>query len=66
MSKVSDWFEVLEEIKSTNPLNNLAKKAEVIDGVNQETGEIIQKETTEEPEFEINADAAAQANRFNI
>ena len=57
MSKVSDWFEnVQESNKSDNPLNaaTSTRPDTVVDGVNQSTGEI-------EGDFEINPAALAGA-----
>ena len=62
MSKVSDWFEnVQESKKSDNPLNIATQQEQpdvITDGVNQSTGEI-------EGDFDVNPAAAAAAqNEF--
>lgn len=62
MSKVSDWFEnVQENNKSDNPLNIATQQEQpdvITDGVNQSTGEI-------EQDFDVNPEAVAAAqNEF--
>ena len=72
MSKVVDWFEAIQESEklSDNPLNNISspvaktrKKVEpapIIDGVDQSTGEVMDKS----PEMEINPEAQKQADNL--
>lgn len=72
MSKVADWFELVQESEklSDNPLNNISppatktrKKIEpapIVDGVDQATGEVVDKT----PEMEINPEAQKQADNL--